>query len=236
MVNFSKKYDHNVQNQIYNSYKENGKFCYKLPKTKKEQKDDTMIFQLPFDASEKIGFGSAFKIILQDIFVKYLNISGNNVLNSPFMYYSGLSHNKKNNYNQNLKILNKQKDDNLKIMKLLGLSMDFDKALFSFSEVNSIKIRKLFIDLVDKSIISNQPFVSYRSNEQQTILSEDEIKFQKIKGKKYNLRYFIDTKKDLLIVPTTNPETIFADVALAVNPLDGRYKKFIRSKVIIPIV
>jgi valyl-tRNA synthetase len=34
------------------------------------------------------------------------------------------------------------------------------------------------------------------------------------------LRYFIDTKKDLLIVPTTNPETIFADVALAVNPLD----------------
>jgi valyl-tRNA synthetase len=59
--------------------------------------------------------------------------------------------------------------------------MDFDKALFSFSEVNSIKIRKLFIDLVDKSIISNQPFVSYRSNEQQTILSEDEIKFQKIK-------------------------------------------------------
>ncbi|MEI7920038.1 MAG: hypothetical protein WCH65_07990 [bacterium] len=50
------------------------------------------------------------------------------------------------------------------------------------------------------------------------------------------MRYFIDTKNISLIVPTTFPETIFADVALAVHPDDKRYKKLIKNKVIIPII
>ncbi|NOZ44848.1 MAG: class I tRNA ligase family protein [bacterium] len=50
------------------------------------------------------------------------------------------------------------------------------------------------------------------------------------------MRYFIDTKKDSLVVVTHRPDTIFSDVALAVNPLDKRYKKFVGKKVIIPII
>lgn len=46
----------------------------------------------------------------------------------------------------------------------------------------------------------------------------------------------MDTKNISLIVPTLRPETIFADVALAVHPDDKRYKKLIHSKVIIPII
>lgn len=54
--------------------------------------------------------------------------------------------------------------------------------------------------------------------------------------KQYNLRYFVDTKNISLIIPTLHPETIFADVAIAVHPDDKRYKKLIKSKVIIPII
>ena len=54
--------------------------------------------------------------------------------------------------------------------------------------------------------------------------------------KEYRLRYFIDTKNISLLVATTWPETIFADVALAVHPDDKRYKKLIKHKVIIPII
>jgi valyl-tRNA synthetase len=54
--------------------------------------------------------------------------------------------------------------------------------------------------------------------------------------KQYNLRYFVDTKNISLIVPTLCPETIFADVALAVHPDDKRYKKLLKNKVIIPII
>lgn len=57
-----------------------------------------------------------------------------------------------------------------------------------------------------------------------------------MKIKQYNVRYFVDTKNISLIVPTLRPETIFADVALAVHPDDKRYKKLIRTKVIIPII
>lgn len=54
--------------------------------------------------------------------------------------------------------------------------------------------------------------------------------------KQYNFRYFVDTKNISLIVPTIWPETIFADVALAVHPDDKRYKKLLKNKVIIPII
>jgi valyl-tRNA synthetase len=54
--------------------------------------------------------------------------------------------------------------------------------------------------------------------------------------KQYNLRYFVDTKNISIIVPTIWPETIFADVALAVHPDDKRYKKMVNNKVIIPII
>jgi valyl-tRNA synthetase len=39
-----------------------------------------------------------------------------------------------------------------------------------------------------------------------------------------------------LTVATTRPETIFADVAVAVNPLDKRWKKHIGKNVLIPLI
>jgi len=62
------------------------------------------------------------------------------------------------------------------------------------------------------------------------------LQYKKTQVKQYNLRYFVDTKNISLIVPTLWPETIFADVALAVHPDDKRYKKLIKNKVIIPII
>jgi valyl-tRNA synthetase len=55
-------------------------------------------------------------------------------------------------------------------------------------------------------------------------------------GKLYYIRYFIDTKNDSIVIATTRPETIFADVAVAVHPQDKRYKKLIGKKVLIPII
>jgi len=51
-----------------------------------------------------------------------------------------------------------------------------------------------------------------------------------------NYRYLLDNrKKNFLLVATSRPETIFADVALFVNPQDPRYQKYIGKKVKHPI-
>jgi valyl-tRNA synthetase len=68
------------------------------------------------------------------------------------------------------------------------------------------------------------------------VISDIEIDYKEQDSKLYFIRYFIDSKKDTITIATTRPETIFADVAIAVNPLDKRYKKYIGKKVLVPII
>jgi len=75
-----------------------------------------------------------------------------------------------------------------------------------------------------------------RSPGAQTVVSDLEVEYKEEKGKMYYLRYFIDGKGDSITIATVRPETIFADVAIAVHPKDRRYKKWIGKKVLIPLV
>jgi len=55
-------------------------------------------------------------------------------------------------------------------------------------------------------------------------------------GNPDNYRHLLDNrKKNYLLVATSRPETVFADVALFVNPQDPRYQKYIGKKVKHPI-
>jgi valyl-tRNA synthetase len=58
-------------------------------------------------------------------------------------------------------------------------------------------------------------------------LFKNNIEVKEKEVTEYLIKYFIDSKGNALTVHTTSLETIFADVALAVNPQDKRYKKLI---------
>lgn len=75
-----------------------------------------------------------------------------------------------------------------------------------------------------------------RSPGAQTVVSDLEVEYKEVESKLYYIRYFIEGKGDSITIATTRPETIFADVAIAVHPKDRRYKKFIGKQVLIPIV
>ena len=51
----------------------------------------------------------------------------------------------------------------------------------------------------------------------------------------YTLRYSLKNGNGYLTVATVRPETIFGDVAIAVNPKDERYNHLIGTMVIVPI-
>lgn len=53
----------------------------------------------------------------------------------------------------------------------------------------------------------------------------------------YHIRYRVagGSRDDWLTVATTRPETLFGDVALAVNPKDERYSKYIGQMAIVPL-
>ena len=133
-------------------------------------------------------------------------------------------------------------DKNLKtenyenLLTKAGVFFGIDMDNIVYSERNTNFVRNLFVQLVQEGRIYEDCSINYRSLQEQKTLGTDEIHHKKMQVKQYNLRYFIDTKNISIIVPTICPETIFADVALAVHPDDKRYKKLTKNKVIIPII
>ncbi|MBP7841431.1 class I tRNA ligase family protein [Patescibacteria group bacterium] len=78
--------------------------------------------------------------------------------------------------------------------------------------------------------------ISYRSIKSQTSLLAEEVQMMPRPVTVHKVRYFVDTKKESMVVLLDRPETLFGDVALAVHPLDRRFKKLIGKKVIVPII
>ena len=122
------------------------------------------------------------------------------------------------------------------ILTKAGIFFDITEENIIYSEKNTNFVRNIFAKLAKEGNIYEDYSINYRSIQEQKTLSTNEIVHKKMQVKQYNLRYFVDTKNVSLIVPTLYPETIFADVALAVHPDDKRYKKLTKSKVIIPII
>lgn len=106
----------------------------------------------------------------------------------------------------------------------------------SFFENVSSKVRVLFEEYYKKSLIYKSKEIVYWNMQYQTLIGKDDIRFEKEERDIFRIKYFVDTKKDCMVIATHRPDTIFADVALAVNPMDKRYKKFVGKKVIIPII
>lgn len=131
---------------------------------------------------------------------------------------------------------NLKKENYENLLTKAGIFFDIDPDNIVYSEKNTNFVRNMFVELVKEGHIYEDYSINYRDIKEQKTLGNDEIQEKKMQVKQYNLRYFVDTKNISLIVPTLRPETIFADVALAVNPDDKRYKKLLKNKVIIPII
>ena len=105
--------------------------------------------------------------------------------------------------------------------------MKFDNEESTFSISFSRFLRKLFYELVQNDTIYEAEDIVYRNTKYQTSLGKDEVRFEKQKGKKYTIKYFISTKNNSVNIVTTSPETIFGDVALAVHPQNKKYHSMV---------
>ena len=68
-----------------------------------------------------------------------------------------------------------------------------------------------------------------------TAVSNEEVIYKEEKGYLWHIKYMLDDG-GYLTIATTRPETMLGDTAVAVNPKDNRYKKYVNKTVTIPIV
>ena len=123
----------------------------------------------------------------------------------------------------------------LQQMRSIGISCDWNRTLFTMDESASNAVRETFIRLFDEGLIYRGKRIINWSPVAQSALSDEEVLFREVKEHIYTLRYHFESGNGWLNVATVRPETIFGDVAVAVNPGDERYKHLIGTNVIVPI-
>ncbi len=121
-------------------------------------------------------------------------------------------------------------------LKKLGCSCDWDRERFTMDEGYSKAVLEAFVRLYDKGLIYKGHRLVNWCPVSKSAISDEEVMHKEIEGHLWYFRYPIKGKNEYLVVATTRPETMLGDSAVAVNPNDKRYKKYIGKTVILPLV
>ena len=125
----------------------------------------------------------------------------------------------------------------LEQLKKLGASCDWERTRFTMEESLSRAVIKIFVDLYGKGKLYRGLRMTNWDPEAKTVLSNEEVLHEEEDSHLYHIRYrFEDDPSKFLIIATQRPETIMADVAVAVHPRDERFSHLIGKNVIIPLI
>ena len=121
-------------------------------------------------------------------------------------------------------------------IKRLGSSVDWSNYRFTLDEDFNEAVLKAFVELYRKDKIYRGYRLVNWDPSLKTAVSDLEVVRQEKKGLIWHIKYPIVGSSDFVTVATTRPETMFGDMAIAVNPKDKRYKDIIGEKVELPFV
>lgn len=120
-------------------------------------------------------------------------------------------------------------------LRRLGCSMDWANERFTMDEGFSKAVLKVFVELHrqgllyrDKRLVNWDPGLG-------TAISDLEVETRDVKGSFWRLSYPLADGSGAIEVATTRPETMLADMAVAVHPTDARYAALVGKMVRLPI-
>lgn len=120
-------------------------------------------------------------------------------------------------------------------MKSMWSSLDWSRESFTLSEKLSRAVRKAFIELYNQGKIYQWHRVTNRDPVSQSVISDIEVVMKEQESKLYYIKYFVKWGQSSITIATTRPDTVIADVAIAVNPGDKRFKWLVGKMVLAPI-
>tara|TARA_B100000886_G_scaffold340555_1_gene311201 strand:+ start:760 stop:3402 length:2643 start_codon:yes stop_codon:yes gene_type:complete len=243
-------YNHKiVEKKIYSLWEK--KRCFKPIKNKKNKK--FVIVIPPPNITGSLHMGHALNNSIQDLLIRYHRNKGIETLWQPGTDHAGIATqlvvekqlNEKNIRKQDLgrdKFINeiwkwKRKSGNAITLQLkkLGSSCDWSRERFTMDKGLSQAVTKVFVDLYNKKLIYKDLKLTNWDPKLKTAISDLEVNQKDVNGKLYYIKYYLEGSHDFLVIATTRPETLFGDTAVAVNPGDERYLKYLGKKIKIPI-
>ena len=245
-----KKYNHlEVEKNKYENWKQKGYFT-----SGDLSKKPYCIVIPPPNVTGKLHLGHAWDTTLQDIIIRYKRMDGYDALWLPGMDHAGIATQAKVDKKLREMGIDPRSMTREEWLKhawawkeeyaenihnqwaTLGLSLDYTKERFTLDDGLSNAVKKVFVSLYNEGLIYRGERIINWDPMARTALSTEEVVYKDVEGAFYHLKYFIEGTDEYLEVATTRPETLFGDTAVAVNPNDERYAKYIGKNVILPIV
>jgi len=207
----------------------------------------------PPNITGNLHMGHALNGTLQDVLFRYKRMQGFNVLWSPGTDHAGISTQmvvERDLRKQGISRFDLGREKFLEATwkwrhqygnailsqyKRLGVSFSWDRLAFTMDDSYVKAVIKVFVELFNDGLIYRGRRVVNWCPRCLTSLSDLEVQHEEKKGFIYIINYPLADESGGLQVATTRPETMFADVAVAVHPEDNRYKKFVGKKVKLPL-
>ena len=221
---------------------------------KNDSKDSFSQVIPPPNVTGTLHMGHSFQYAIMDFYTRYNHMSGVKTHWQVGADHAGIATQlvvennlvKKNIYRKEIgreefvnevwKWKNFSEEEIQSQIKRLGSSVDWKKYRFTMDDEFSDSVKKAFIDLYRKKKIYRGYRLVNWDPSLKTAVSDLEVVRQEKMGKIWSIKYPIDGSNEFIIVATTRPETMFGDMAIAVNPNDSRYKSLIGKYALLPFV
>ena len=220
----------------------------------KEGNEHFSVVMPPPNVTGILHMGHALNNNLQDIIVRYQRMQGKNTLWVPGTDHAGIATQnvverqlaKEGLRRQDLgrekfiertwEVKHKHHAIISSQLKKMGCSCDWDHERFTMDEGLSKAVREAFVTLYERGLIYKGKYLVNYCPKCGTALADDEVEYENMPGHLYDVRYPYADGSGYITVATTRPETMFGDVAVAVNPDDERYKDVVGKMLILPLM
>ncbi len=248
-VELSKSYNpKDFEQRIYDQWLENKAFS-----PDKDGKEHFTVVMPPPNVTGILHMGHALNNTLQDIIIRYKRMKGYRTLWVPGTDHAGIATQnvverqlaREGKRRQDLgreKFIERTwqvKDKHHEIitsqLRKMGCSCDWDHERFTMDEGLSKAVREAFVTLYERGLIYKGQYLVNYCPKCGTALADDEVEYENMPGKLYDVRYPYADGSGYITVATTRPETMFGDVAVAVNPEDERYTAVVGKELLLPL-
>ena len=206
----------------------------------------------PPNVTGSLHMGHALNNTIQDILTRYHRMNGFNTLWQPGTDHAGIATQmvvernlaEKNIYRKDLtreefieKIWEWKEYSGSTIinqLKRLGSSCDWSRERFTMDDGLSSAVRKVFVKLYTEGLIYKDKALVNWDTKFKTAISDLEVVPTDVSTQIYYIKY-PSSNSESITVATVRPETIFGDVAIAVNPNDNRYTSLKKETFTIPL-
>jgi valyl-tRNA synthetase len=250
--NLSKTYDpKQFEKRLYEEWEKSGAFQGKRDKSK----TPFTIVMPPPNITGQLHMGHALDHTLQDVLTRWKRMQGFDTLWLPGTDHASIA--------TEVKVADKIREEEGKTKEELGReeflkrawewketyggriteqcrklgdSCDWSRERFTMDEGCNRAVVEFFVRLYEKNLIYRGNRIINWCPSCGTSLSDAEVEHDDKNSKYYYIRYPGEDGSEGIVVATSRPETMFGDVAIAVNPEDSRYRDMIGKKVLLPLI